>query len=76
MAEMSPLAKALMTVLRKGTIATVGLLVFFAGIFLWQKHTPDGFVLNRQDWGFLGVIGAMIVVALYLTYGIGKEIKR
>jgi hypothetical protein len=76
MAEMSPLATILMSILRKGTIATMALLVLFAGIFLWQKHTPEGWVLNRQDWGFLSVIGIMMLVALYLTYAIAKEIKR
>ena len=76
MAEMSPLAIMLMSILRKGTIATLGLLVLFAGIFLWQKHTPEGFVLNRQDWGFLGVLAAMALVAVYLTNAIAKEIKR
>jgi len=76
MVEMSPLAVFLMSILRKGTMATLVLLVLFTGIFLWQKHTADGFVLNRQDWGFLSVIGIMALAALYLTYAIAKEIKR
>ncbi len=76
MAEMSPLAILLMSILRKGTIATLGLLVLFASIFLWQKHTPKGFLLNQQDWGFLGVMVAMALIALYLTNAIAKEIKR
>jgi hypothetical protein len=76
MAEMSPLAIMLMNILRKGTIAALGLLVLFTGIFLWQKHTPNGWELNRQDWGFLSVMGFMALLALYLTYAIAKEIKR
>ena len=76
MLDMSPLAIMLMSILRKGTIATLALLVLFTGIFLWQKHTPVGFVLNRQDWGFLGIIAVMALVALYLTNAIAKEIKR
>ena len=76
MAEMSPLAKMLMSILRKGTIATLGLLVFFASIFLWQKHTAEGFLLNQQDWGFLSVMAVMALVALYLTNAIAKEMKR
>ena len=76
MAEMSPLAHMLMSILRKGTIATLALLGLFAGILLWQKHTAEGFVLTRQDWGFLGVMVVMALVALYLTNAIAKEMKR
>jgi hypothetical protein len=76
MAEMSPLAIMLMSILRKGTIATLGFLVLFTAIFLWQKHSATGWDLNRQDWGFLSVMAIMALVALYLTFAIAKEIKR
>ena len=76
MAEMSPLTIMLMSILRKGALATLALLALFAGILLWQKHTPAGFILTQQDWGFLGVMGVMALVALYLTNAIAKEIKR
>ena len=72
---MSPLAKLLVSVLRWGSMGSAGLLVVFAGVFLWQKWQPDGLHLTRQDWGFLGVLVALLLLALYLVRAIKREIS-
>ena len=76
MSEMSPLAKLLLHILRNGSIGAAALLVLFAGISVYQKITPDGHLLmTRQDWSFIGVLAALLVLALYLVRAIAKEIK-
>jgi hypothetical protein len=74
MSEMSPLAKLLVSVLRWGSMGAAGLLILFVGVFLWQKWTPAGPVLTRQDWGFLGVLVALLLLAVYLIRAIAKEV--
>jgi hypothetical protein len=76
MAEMSPLAKVLMTILQKGAWIAGGLIVLFAGILLSQRYTPDGFVFQKGDFGFLGLLAAMLLVVVYLVRGIKKEIEN
>jgi hypothetical protein len=77
MSEMSPLAKALMSILRSGSWAAMVLLLLFMGIFLWQQIKPDGTIaLTRQDYGFLGVVGFLVLLSIYLVRAIGKEIGR
>jgi hypothetical protein len=76
MAEMSPLAKVLMTILQKGSWFAGGLIVLFAGILLFQRYTPDGFVFQKGDFGFLGLLAVMLCVAIYLVRGIKKEIGK
>lgn len=73
---MSPLAKVLVSILRWGSMGSAGLLMLFAGIFIWQKWTPAGPVLTRQDWGFLGVLAALLLLAIYLVRSIAKEIAN
>ncbi len=76
MSEMSPLAKLLMGILRNGSLAALVLLVVFAGILVWQRTSPDGtLLLTRQDYGFLAVVGLLVLLAVYLVRAIGKEIK-
>ena len=76
MSEMSQLAKFLMHILRNGSIGAAALLVLFAGISIYQKITPEGqLVMTRQDWSFLGVLAAMLFLALYLVRAITKEIN-
>jgi hypothetical protein len=73
---MSPLAHVLVSILRWGSMGSAGLLTLFATVFLWQKWTPAGPVLTRQDWGFLGVLMALLLLAIYLVRGIAKEIAN
>lgn len=76
MAEMSPLAKVLMTILQKGSWAAAALILSFAGILLYQRFTPEGFVFQKGDFGFLGLLAVMLLVAVYLVRGIKKEIEN
>ena len=76
MAEMSALARFLMQILRNGSIGAAALLILFAAIFIAQKITPDGHLaMTRQDWGFLGVLTAMLLLAIYLVRAIAKEMQ-
>ena len=76
MQEMSPLAKLLMQILRSGSIGAAALLALFAAILIYQKITPDGHLaMTRQDWSFLGVLAALMLLAVYLVRAIAKEIK-
>lgn len=75
MAEMSPLAKVLMSILQKGSWAAGAMIVLFGGILLYQRYTPEGFVFQKGDFGFLGVLAVMLLLALYLVRGIKKEIE-
>lgn len=77
MSEMSPLAKFLMLILKNGSIGAAALLVLFAGILLYQKITPDGnLAMTQQDWSFLGVLMALLFLAVYLVRAIAKEIGK
>jgi hypothetical protein len=75
MAEMSPLARVLMMVLQKGSWVAAALLALFAGILLYQRWTPDGLVLQNGDLGFLGVLAALFLLAVYLVRGIATEVR-
>jgi hypothetical protein len=75
--EMSPLAKILMSVLRKASWIAAALLLTFAGILVLQRRMPDGsFQWQQGDFGFLGVLAAMLLLALYLIRGIKKEMEK
>jgi hypothetical protein len=74
---MSPLAGLLMRILRSGSYASAALLAMFAGIFLWQKWSPDtGLVLSRQDYSFLIIITILVAVAVYLVRAIAREMNN
>ncbi len=76
MSEMSPLAKFLMLILKNGSMGAAALLVLFAGILIYQKITPDGHLaMTTQDWSFLSVLVALLLLALYLVRAITKEIN-
>lgn len=75
--EMSPLAKILMSVLRKATWVAAALVLIFAGILVLQRRLPDGsFQWQQGDFGFLGVLAALLVLAVYLIRGIKKEMEK
>jgi len=75
MAEMSPLARLLMSVLRAGAVASAVALVAASAILLWQRWTPAGPTFQKGDAGFLAVLGALFLLAAYLVRGIGKELQ-
>jgi hypothetical protein len=74
---MSPLAQFLMVILRNGSMGAAALLLLFAGIEIYKNITPDGhLVMTSQDWRFLGVLAALILLAIYIVRSIAKEIKK
>lgn len=73
MSEMSPLARLLMSILHKGSWAAGVLLLIFALILLGQRWTPAGLVLQKGDVGFLGLLMALFLLALYLVRSFRKE---
>jgi hypothetical protein len=76
MAEMSPLARILMSVLRKGTWVAGAFVLLFAGLLCYQRYVPDvGFVFKDGDFRFLGVLAVLLGLAVYLVRGIAKEIR-
>ncbi len=74
MSEMSPLARVLITILHRGAAISAVLLVSIAGLMLWQRWTPQGLVFESGDKGFLAVIGLLLLLALYLVWGIRREL--
>jgi hypothetical protein len=76
MAEMSPLARVLMTILQKGTWVAGGLLALFAGILVWQRYTPEGFAWQQGDKGFLGLLAVLFLLAIYLVRSFKKEMDN
>jgi hypothetical protein len=77
MAEMSPLARVLMGVLQKGSWAAGALIVLFAGMFCYQRYQPGiGFAFQKGDFGFLGVLVALLLLAVYLVRAIRKELNN
>ena len=75
MSQMSPLARLLISILRWGSMGSAGLLLVFAGILTWQRWTPGGPQFTRADWVFLGILAALLALALYLVRAIAKEIS-
>jgi hypothetical protein len=51
-------------------------LLFFAGLLLYQRWTAEGVVLQRTDYGFLAVLGAFFLLAIYLVRGIARELNK
>jgi hypothetical protein len=76
MTEMSPLSRILMRLLRAGSWGAMAFLLFFAGLLLYQRWTSDGLVLQKADYGFLAVLCALFLLAIYLVRGIAKELNR
>ena len=64
MAEMSPLARVLMLILQRGAWVAAGLVALFAGILVWQRYTPEGFVWQQGDTGFLGLLTVLCLLAV------------
>jgi urea transporter len=76
MAEMSPLARFLMSILEKSTWVAGGLLALFAAILLWQRYTPEGFAWQQGDKGFLGLLAVLFALAVYLVRSFKKEMDK
>ena len=75
MAENSPLAHVLMRILQKGAWVAGALVALFAGVLVWQRYTPSGFVWQQGDKGFLVLLGLLFLLAVYLIRSIAKELN-
>jgi hypothetical protein len=76
MPEMSPVAGVLMIILQRCSWVAAALVTLFAGILVWQRYTPAGFVWQPGDKGFLVMLGVLLVFAVYLIRSIGKEVGK
>lgn len=77
MTEMSPLSRILMHLLRAGSWGAIAFLLSFAGLLLYQRLTPEGSIaLGKTDYGFLTVLAVLLLLAVYLVRGIGREVNR
>ena len=75
--RMSPLGAVLLSILRWGSCGAAALLVLFAGILLYQRRTSSGAIeLQQGDLAFLGVLGALLILAVYLVRGIASELRK
>jgi uncharacterized membrane protein YjfL (UPF0719 family) len=75
--QMSPMARVLVNVLRIASWGAAGLLVLFGAILIYQRVTPDGgLALARDDYAFLGVLVALLALALYIARAIRKEMDN
>ena len=77
MSEMSPLGSLLMRILRNGAIGAAYLLVLFIAIAVYQALGPTWDAEGlRKEAGFIGVLVAMLMLAIYLVRSIGKELNK
>ncbi len=77
MHDMSPLGNLILRVMRVACLAAAALLLAFLGLALWQKTSVFGLAgLARQDFIFMGVLGVMAIVAVWLARSIGREMDN
>ena len=57
-------------------MVVLGLLVLIVGMFLWSRHTAQGFTWQNGDVGMLGVFGVLLLFDIFLILGMGRELKR
>jgi hypothetical protein len=72
MSDMSPLQRLLLKAMRYASLAAAILLLVFLILVLWQKA---GAGLTAQDYGFVGIVGLMLLGAVWLFRAIGREMK-
>jgi len=73
MARMSPLGTLVLRAMRGGSIAAAVFIVMVIGIELWKLWRFEG---SAGNYGFLAVLGIMLVGALWLARSITREIAR
>jgi hypothetical protein len=72
MRDMSPLQRLLLKAMRYASLGAAILLLVFLILVLWQKA---GAGLTTQDYGFVGIVGLMLLGAVGLFHAIGREMK-
>jgi hypothetical protein len=73
MRDMSPLQRLLLKAMRCASLGAVILLVGFLILALWQKV---GTGLTTQEYGFVGIVGLMLLGAVWLFHAIGRELDN
>ena len=73
MSDMSPLQRLLLKAVRYGSLGAAILLLGFLILVLWQKL---GTGLTSQDYGFIGIVGLMLLGAVWLYRAIGREMDN
>ena len=73
MSDMSPLQRLLLKSMRYVSLGAAVLLSGFLILVLWQK---SGAGLNTQDYGFVGIVGLLLVGAVWLFRAIGREMDN
>ena len=73
MSNMSPLQRLLLKAMRYVSLGTAVLLFGFLILVLWQKASSG---LTTQDYGFVGIVGFMLLGAVWLFRAIGREMDN
>lgn len=73
MRDMSPLQRLLLKAMRYASLGAAILLLGFLILALWQKV---GTGLTTQDYGFVGIVGLMLLGAVWLFRAIGREMNN
>lgn len=73
MRDMSPLQRLLLKAMRYASLGAAILLLGFLILALWQKVGPG---LTTQDYGFVGIVGLMLLGAVWLFRAIGREMDN
>jgi hypothetical protein len=73
MRDMSPLQRLLLKAMRYASLGAAMLLLGFLILVLWQKV---GTGLTTQDYGFVGIVGLMLLGAVWLFRAIGREMDN
>ena len=73
MSNMSPLQRLLLKAMRYVSLGAAILLLGFLVLMLWQKAASG---LTRQDYGFAGIVGFMLLGAVWLFRAIGREMNN
>jgi hypothetical protein len=73
MGNISPLQRLLLKSMRWLCLGTAVLLFGFLILLLWQKA---GAGLSTPDYGFLGIVGLMLLGAVWLFCAIGREMNN
>ena len=73
MSNISPLQRLLLKSMRWLCLGTAVLLFGFVILLLWQKASTG---LTAPDYGFLGIVGLMLLGAIWLFRAIGREMNN
>jgi surface polysaccharide O-acyltransferase-like enzyme len=73
MSDMSPLQRLLLKAMRYASLGAAILLLGFLALAFWQK---SGTEFTTQDYGFMGIVGVMLLGALWLFRAIGREMDN